>query len=190
MLIYTESDREPTVMKDGTSCPNAGGPRAFMLDSATTVRSTPKLLEVAPLRSHRFTCRPGKPCSVVVTGYGLQESDHVTILPADGSCPPEDLGQAVQEQVISSKRQIRTSSKTTYDYSVRPQNEQTIMTVFDLKPLDEGKYIVCYATSRSTRGEDPVAKDFHYKAGEIGKDVMRSHNTSWNLATDNASQSM
>ncbi|CBZ51594.1 hypothetical protein NCLIV_013880 [Neospora caninum Liverpool] len=48
------------------------------------------------------------------------------------------------------------------------------MTVFDLRPLEEGRYTVCYATSRSTRGDDPVAKDFHYKAGEIevGSELM------------------
>ncbi|PFH34699.1 hypothetical protein BESB_067320 [Besnoitia besnoiti] len=184
MLIYTESDREPTVMKDNTSCPNAGGPRAFMLDSATTTRYTPKLLEVAPLRSHRFSCRPGKSCSIVVAGYGLKESDHIVVLPANETCPPEDLRNTIHKQSLSSKRQIRTSSKTTYDYSVRPQSEQTIMTVFDLKPLEEGKYTVCYATSRSTRGEDPVARDFHYKAGEIGEqnvkeETERSTSVSW-----------
>ena len=162
--VYTSTDHEPTEMSDRGSCPTGGGRRAFLLDTSPEGAGNPSLLEVAPVQSQQYSCREGRPCSLVVAGFGLQAEDSIAVMKGTADCPPSSLRNA---QIITSNRHITSSSAATFNFHIRPQKTKTELPVFDLGPIQGTTFTVCYSPYLATRGEIPVAKDYHYRAGIV-----------------------
>lgn len=162
--VYTDTEHEPTEMSDRGSCPTGGGRRAFLLDTSPEGAGAPSLLEVAPVQSQQYSCRPSRPCSLVVAGFGLQAEDSIAVLRGTEDCPPSSLRNA---QIITSTRHITSSSAATFNFHIRPQKIKTELPVFDLGPIQGSIFTVCYSPYLATRGEAPSAKDYHYRAGVV-----------------------
>lgn len=164
--VYTDTEHEPTEMSDRGSCPTGGGRRAFLLDTSPEGAGNPSLLEVAPVQSQQYSCRSSRPCSLVVAGFGLQAEDSIAVLKGTADCPPASLRSA---QIITSNRHITSSSAATFNFHIRPQKTKTELPVFELGPVQGSTFTVCYSPYLATRGEIPTAKDYHYRAGVVGK---------------------
>ncbi|XP_026193526.1 uncharacterized protein LOC34622548 [Cyclospora cayetanensis] len=162
--VYTDADHEPTEMSDRASCPTGGGKRAFLLDTSPEGAGAPALLEVVPVQSQQYSCRAGRPCSLVVAGFGLRAEDSIAVLKGTEDCPPTSLRNA---QIITSNRHITSSSAATFNFHIRPQKTKTELPVFDLGPIQGSTFTVCYSPYLATRGEVPSAKDYHYLAGIV-----------------------
>lgn len=168
--VYTNPGAPPTEMKDHGSCPTGGGSRAFLLDTSPEGGGGPSLLEVSPVPNQQFVCRPDRPCSAIMVGFGLQAEDSIAVLNGVGDCPPRSLGSL---NVIRSEAHITSSTAVTFHYLIRPQANKTELPIFNLNILQGSvagdKFTVCYSPSLATRGRDPSAKDFHYNAGVVRK---------------------
>lgn len=172
--VYTSPAAPPTEMRDRGSCPTGGGSRAFLLDTSPEVSGGPSLLEVSPVPDQQFVCRPGRPCSAIIVGFGLQAEDTIAVLEGMVDCPPRTLGES---NVIRSERHITSSTAVTFHYLVRPQVNKTELPIFNLNILQssmEGdKFTICYAPSLANRGRELSARDFHYNAGVVRKCLAR-----------------
>lgn len=152
-----------------------------MLDMKSDGTGHPVLKEASPTQSTQFTCSLSSPCKVVVTGYGLVINDSLLFLPMkdavgdrpSASCPPPVSANSAL-RTVQSRRGVNTGSAAAFNSQDRPLSEETKMTVFNLGTLQQGKYILCYASDLALRGQTAKAGDFRYYAGvlEVGSKVF------------------